>query len=101
MNGEVVTAKWPVDSVRVEVIGTGRAVQLPSQLVLSVDDVLRSMVDTEEELLLFPSEDDGVIGSCWTASLGHFLALGKTPWQAIVELATKLQWDGRAVRGNP
>lgn len=100
MDGKLVNAVSPLDSVRLEILGGSRAVSIPSSLLVAVDDVMRAAVHLEEEFSVYDCEDDAG-WSGWEATLGHFCAQGNTPWNAIKALADKVAWDGREVRGTP
>lgn len=80
-----------LDSVRIEVLGSSRALMLPASCVLSADAVLRQVLLDQEGLSIELTEDDDG-NSMWEANCGHMFGYGQTPWQAIIELAEGMEW---------
>jgi len=82
MAGTVVQATH-LDSVRIEVLGEGRAVTIPCEFILAVDRVLRFAADTCGLELM--SLEGG-----WDADCEALTGSGETPWGAIIALADQI-----------
>lgn len=79
-----------LDSVRIEVLGEGRALTIPCEFILAIDRALRFTLADEESLSVWDWEDDdGNIG--WRADVGNVFGEGDTPWGAIVALAATIE----------
>jgi hypothetical protein len=77
-----------LDSVRIEVLGEGRALTVPANFVLAVDRVLRYCAEHDDQLSLDACEDEETGEALWTASFGNSQDFcGETPWGAVVALA--------------
>lgn len=79
-----------LDSVRIEVLGEGRALTIPCEFILAIDRALRFTLAAEESLSVWDWEDDdGNIG--WRADVGNVFGEGDTPWGAIASLAEAIE----------
>ncbi len=61
MSGKIISCT-NLDSVRIEVLGEGRAITIPAKLLLAADRVLRNLgMDTSADLIIAvqQSENDG------------------------------------------
>lgn len=93
MPGTIVQAT-NLDSIRVEVVlGEGRAITIPASLLLAADRVLRMALVREEDFSLEPIDEQEDGRTVWYALLGNVDAEGSTPWEAVRELAKKLEGD--------
>lgn len=81
--GTVVCATH-LDSVRIELLGEGRAITIPCKWILAVDKVLRFAGDTCGLELM--SLEGG-----WDADCGELTGSGATPWGAIIALADQIE----------
>jgi hypothetical protein len=84
-----------LDSVRIEVLGDGRAITIPASLLLAADRVFRNLgMDTNAMLSVYvdQSPDDGP--RQWHAFLHGKVGRSITPWGAIKELADKIEGNG-------
>lgn len=102
MAGKVVT-QTSLDTVRIEVLGEGRAVNIPAALVLAVDRVLRHVLtgDGFLDLSLDMVEDDRTGWQGWEARTEStradadpddvLVAHGDTPWAAVKALADAIE----------
>ena len=94
MPGRVVNCS-NLDSVRIEILGEGRAVTIPASLVLAADRVFRSCLVREEELDVAMVEDDATGRQGWQARLdmgqGPVGEMAGTPWAAVLALAEELE----------
>ena len=92
MPGKIVNCT-NLDSVRIEILGEGRAITIPASLILAADRVFRACLVREEELDVCMVEDDETSG--WQARLdmgqGPFGKPAATPWGAMVSLAEKME----------
>jgi hypothetical protein len=73
-----------LDSVRIELLGEGRALTIPCKWILAVDKVLRFAADTCG--LELASFEDGWAGDC-----GGLIGSGETPWGAVIALAEQIE----------
>jgi hypothetical protein len=89
MAGSIVSCT-NLDSVRIEVLGEGRAVTVPASLVLAADRVLRETLLRDIELV-FERAEGGTGARMWRAALGGIRGWSVTPWGAIEDLARKLE----------
>lgn len=79
-----------LDSLRIEVLGEGRALTIPCEFILAIDRALRFTLADEESLSVWDWEDDdGNIG--WRADVGNVFGEGDTPWGAIAALAATIE----------
>lgn len=87
MTGKVVTVS-SLDSVRIEVLGEGRALTIPAKLILAIDGLLKLAMTEDDAFSIDQVEDDesGWVG--WELLVGDVLGWGDTPWGAI-EAATE------------
>ena len=99
MSGKIVNCTH-LDSVRIEVLGEGRAIMIPASLILAADKVLRHCLTEESSLDLDPVEDDETRWTGWEAQAESLLAEdadtilcvhGETPWQTIMALAQAIE----------
>lgn len=84
MTGVVVQAR-NIDSVRIEVLGAGRAKTIPCDLIDGLDHALRHAGLQEMDL-----EVRFVGASQWVARCDGIEGRGLSPWAAVVELARRL-----------
>ena len=93
MSGQIVTCTQ-LDSVRIEVLGEGRALTLPAGLILAADEVLRYERIREADLTVtsYRRGDDveckATLGASEIYSPSGY---GPTPWAAILALAERLE----------
>lgn len=94
MPGRIVNCTH-LDSVRIEILGEGRAVTIPAALILAADRVFRSCLAREEELDVVMVEDDETKRQGWQAHLdmgaGPVGEMADTPWSSILALAEELE----------
>lgn len=89
MSGRLIQAT-NLDSLRIEVLGEGRALTIPCEFILAIDRALRFTLADEESLSVWDWEDDdGNIG--WRADVGNVFGECDTPWGAIVALAATIE----------
>ena len=93
MSGTVVNCT-NLDSVRIEVLGGGRAVTIPAALILAVDAALRccAVEGVSLEVDLVSDDATGREGFQATLDMGQFAVGGMaaSPWAAVVSLAEAL-----------
>ena len=79
-----------LDSIRIETLGTRKALTIPASLPLAADVVLRELgTDTNAMLSVYVDVvDDGP--RQWHAWLHGRVGRGVTPWAAIMDLAEKI-----------
>jgi hypothetical protein len=94
MPGKIVTCT-SLDSVRIEVLGSSRALTIPASLILAVDEVLRYCLLHEETLDLDMVQDEPAGVEGWQACLDMGQVecgdVNDTPWAAIASLAERLK----------
>lgn len=78
-----------VDSVRIDVLGAGRALTIPLDCLVCVDAILRSLLPMGR-LIVVPEWNVGMTELSWKAATEDACGRGETPWQAIVALAEQL-----------
>ena len=88
MSGNLVNVT-SLDSVRIEVVGEGRAVTIPAALILAADRVLRHCLLNEFslEIDMVDPEPDGKGWEASTDGTQDACAHGETPWAALLALA--------------
>lgn len=75
-----------LDSIRIEVVGEGRALTIPVVCVLAADRLFRGALVEDDDVSVYECEhEDGT--ECWRAELGNSFGLGQTPWQAVIALS--------------
>jgi hypothetical protein len=84
MGGVIVQAR-NIDSVRIDVLGAGRAKTIPCDLIDGLDHALRHANFRQMDL-----EIRFVGGSDWVARCDGIEGRGQSPWAAIVELARRV-----------
>lgn len=84
MDGVVVQAR-NIDSVRIDVLGAGRAKTIPCDLIDALDHALRYANFQQMDL-----EVSFVGGSGWVARCDGIEGRGQSPWAAIVEFARRV-----------
>lgn len=105
MPGRIVNAT-NLDSVRIEILGEGRAVTIPASLILAADSVLKYVLASDGHLNIDMVEDDDTGEQGWEARTEHpdldtdpmdVLAtrICSTPWETILKLAEVLERGGR------
>ncbi len=94
MAGHVVTVT-NLDSVRIEVLGEGRAVSIPASLILAVDHVLRHCAIREVNLNVSTVQNDDADEANWIAITDSGVDatgdMAASPWSAIANLAVELE----------
>lgn len=92
MAGRVVDATTD-DSIRIEIPGQGRSIQIPAHMVLAVDRIFRTVFLSREELCVGIVDDANTGDEGWQASIGYVVCGGiaGTPWQALASLADELE----------
>lgn len=71
-----------LDSVRIEELGMGRAVQIPLSLVINADTALREVGEIGNALIVYKVSCDLWFAECG----GDFYGKGATPFQAIAAM---------------
>ena len=82
-----------LDSVRIEVLGEGRAVTIPASLLLAADRVFRHSLFTEDDLAIDKVADEVIDG--WEAVTDNYRGIGETPWEAVLRLSEAIEKDKR------
>jgi len=80
-----------VDSVRIDVLGAGRALTIPLDCLLCADTIMRSLILETQRLMIAPEIDIENNATTWKAMTGTFSGRGATPWQAIIDLSEKIK----------
>ncbi len=78
-----------LDSIRIDILGEGRALTIPVECVLAADRMMRGALVEDDDVSIYEAEhEDGSVH--WRAELGNWFGLGQTPWQAVIELAKRI-----------
>lgn len=86
MSGKIVQST-NLDSIRIEVLGEGRAVTIPATLLLAADRVMRHcLMSDANRLTIYPADEQQ-----WHGCLGTLAVNGASPWDCIRLLADKLE----------
>lgn len=90
MSGKIVNCT-NLDSVRIEVLGEGRALTIPASLLLAADMVLRRTFCQRDGFVIDHIGEEGkpdrwIAGIDGTDERGH----GESPWQAVFNLAERI-----------
>lgn len=104
MTGRIVSATQQ-DTIRIEVLGEGRAINIPAKCILAMDRVLRYCLTGDSSLDLDMVEIDETGWQGWEGTVEHpdpdtdvdtvLHVHGDTPWQTIVALADAIEKDYR------
>ena len=84
-----------LDSVRIEVLGEGRALTIPASLILAANRVFRTALMTDSSVVVEQEDANDPPRKIWIAMLGGEEGAGETPWSAVSDLADKIQGGGR------